>query len=115
MSEEKQGALFAREMLTNVANEIPISIWYDWRDDGSDPNEAEHHFGLVRNAYQTGQAQVYEGSPLIERQRPSATSSLAMSLSKDFPRVGTMITFSHSLRAANVDLRPGPLQVHRIA
>jgi hypothetical protein len=60
MSEERQGALYARQMLTNLANQIPISIWYDWRDDGSDPNEAEHHFGLVRNIYQTGQAQVYE-------------------------------------------------------
>jgi hypothetical protein len=63
MSEEKQGALFAREMLTNVANEIPMSIWYDWRDDGSDPKDAEHHFGLVRNTYQSGRDQVYEPKP----------------------------------------------------
>jgi hypothetical protein len=63
MSEEKQGAMFAREMLTNVANEIPMSIWYDWRDDGSDPNDPEHHFGLVRNAYQSGRDQVYEPKP----------------------------------------------------
>ena len=63
MNEEKQGALFAREMLTNVANEIPISIWYDWRDDGSDPAEPEHHFGLVRNAYQSGHDQVYQPKP----------------------------------------------------
>lgn len=63
MNEEKQGALFAREMLTNVANEIPISIWYDWRDDGLDPKDPEHHFGLVRNAYQTGRDPVYEPKP----------------------------------------------------
>ncbi len=63
ISEEKQGALFAREMLTNVANDIPISIWYDWRDDGSDPGDPEHHFGLVRNAYQPGRGQVYEPKP----------------------------------------------------
>ena len=63
MSEEKQGALFAREMLTNVANEIPMSIWYDWRDDGSDPKDPEHHFGLVRNTYQSGRDQVYEPKP----------------------------------------------------
>ncbi len=49
MTEEKQGEMLAREMLTNLANDIPISIWYDWRDDGADPNEPEHHFGLVRN------------------------------------------------------------------
>ncbi len=33
--------------LTNVANDIPLSIWYDWRDDGDDPKEAEHRFGIV--------------------------------------------------------------------
>ncbi len=63
MNEEKQGALVAREMLANVANRIPISIWYDWRDDGKDPDEAEHHFGLVRHAYQPGHDQIYEAKP----------------------------------------------------
>jgi hypothetical protein len=63
MTEEKQSAMLAREMLTNVANGITISIWYDWRDDGSDPTEAEHHFGLVRNAYQSGRTPVYEPKP----------------------------------------------------
>ena len=63
MSDEKQGALMAREMLTNLANDIPISIWYDWRDDGVDPNEAEQHFGLVRNAYQAGRDPVFEPKP----------------------------------------------------
>lgn len=63
MSEEKQGAMFAREMLTNVANEIPMSIWYDWRDDGSDPNDPEHHFGLVRNPYLSGRDPVFEPKP----------------------------------------------------
>ena len=60
MNEEKQGALFARQMLTNVANRIPVAIWYDWRDDGRDPGDAEHNFGLVRHDYRAGQAQVYE-------------------------------------------------------
>ncbi len=63
MSDEKQGAMLAREMLTNLANDIPISIWYDWRDDGADPNEPEHHFGLVRNGYRDGRDQVFEPKP----------------------------------------------------
>lgn len=63
MNEAKQSALLAREMLTNVANEIHMSIWYDWRDDGSDPNEAEHHFGLVRTAYEPPRASVFEPKP----------------------------------------------------
>ena len=63
MDEAKQGALFAREMLTNIANGIPISIWYDWRDDGTDPKDPEHHFGLVKHAFQSGRDQVYEPKP----------------------------------------------------
>jgi polysaccharide biosynthesis protein PslG len=63
MTEEKQAERLSRELLTNAANGIPISIWYDWRDDGSDPSEPEHHFGLVRNAYQAGRDQVYEPKP----------------------------------------------------
>jgi hypothetical protein len=63
MNEEKQAALLARELLTNIANGIPISIWYDWRDDGSDPSDPEDHFGLVRNSYQIDREQVYEPKP----------------------------------------------------
>jgi hypothetical protein len=63
MTEDRQAARLAREMLTNTANGIPISIWYDWRDDGSDPGEPEHHFGLVGNAYQAGRDQIYEQKP----------------------------------------------------
>jgi hypothetical protein len=63
MSEEKQGAMFARQTLTNVANGIPISIWYDWRDDGIEPSEPEHHFGLVRNADESSRDQTHEPKP----------------------------------------------------
>jgi polysaccharide biosynthesis protein PslG len=48
MSEQKQAEMLARQFLTNVANGIPLSIWYDWQDDGSNAAEAEHHFGLMR-------------------------------------------------------------------
>ena len=63
MNEEKQAMMLARQFLTNAANGIPVSIWYDWRDDGLDPKEPEHHFGLVRHEYRTGQTQVYEPKP----------------------------------------------------
>jgi polysaccharide biosynthesis protein PslG len=69
LNEEKQGALFAREMLTNVANAIPMSIWYDWRDDGSDPKDPEDHFGLVRSVYQEGRDEVYEPKPAYRAAR----------------------------------------------
>ena len=62
-NEDKQGQLLARQWLTNVANEVPISIWYDWQDDGPDPNEPEHHFGVVANAYHPDRASVFEPKP----------------------------------------------------
>ena len=63
MDEEQQANRLARQFLTNAANGIPLSIWYDWRDDGNDPREPEHHFGLVRYEYRSGQPIVYEPKP----------------------------------------------------
>jgi hypothetical protein len=47
LSEEKQAQYLARQWLFNLANDVRLSIWYDWKDDGLDPKEAEHHFGSV--------------------------------------------------------------------
>jgi len=47
----QQGKYLARQWLSNMANDIPISIWYDWHDDGVDPNNAEHNFGTVNWDY----------------------------------------------------------------
>jgi hypothetical protein len=63
MDEARQGGLLARELLTNLANGIPISIWYDWRDDGPDPSEPEHHFGLVRNNYLSERYGAFQPKP----------------------------------------------------
>jgi hypothetical protein len=62
MSEQRQAVMLAREFLTNLANGIKLSIWYDWRDDGTDENEAEDHFGLVHHEYRGGEM-VYEPKP----------------------------------------------------
>lgn len=47
LSRKLQGKYLARQWLSNLAYNIPISIWYDWHDDGKDPNETEHNFGTV--------------------------------------------------------------------
>ena len=52
LSVEEQGKYLARQWLTNLTYGIPISIWYDWHDDGQDPAEREHHFGTVTWDYQ---------------------------------------------------------------
>ncbi len=63
MNEEVQGQLFARQSLTNLANGIRLSVWYDWRDDGTDAKDPEHHFGLVANAYREGLKPVFTPKP----------------------------------------------------
>ena len=48
LSEEKQGQYLARMFLINLRQNVPVSIWYDWKNDGPDPNEREHNFGTVK-------------------------------------------------------------------
>ena len=46
-SRGRQGRYLPRQFLTNLSLGIPVSIWYDWHDDGRDPKEPEHNFGTV--------------------------------------------------------------------
>ncbi|MCL5743969.1 MAG: glycoside hydrolase family 5 protein [Acidobacteria bacterium] len=47
VSEEQQADYLTRQRLVNLSLQVPVSIWYDWKDDGADPKDAEHHFGTV--------------------------------------------------------------------
>ena len=47
VSLEKQAAYIVRMQLTNLLSGIPISIWYDWKNDGENSAENEHNFGTV--------------------------------------------------------------------
>lgn len=47
ISLETQADFLVRQQLANLLAGIPISIWYDWKNDGPDPNEREHNFGTV--------------------------------------------------------------------
>lgn len=51
VSERTQAQYLTRQWLSNIAEGIRVSIWYDWHEDGPDPKEPEHHFGLVRPDY----------------------------------------------------------------
>lgn len=46
-TEEQQAQYLVREFMSNLLAGVRLSIWYDWRDDGSDPKNREHHFGIV--------------------------------------------------------------------
>lgn len=47
MDMPKQARYLVRQWLTNLTNDVFLSIWYDWKNDGEDPKEPEHHFGTV--------------------------------------------------------------------
>jgi len=47
LSNDQQAQYLAREFLINLYQGIPVSIWYDWKNDGTNPNEREHNFGTV--------------------------------------------------------------------
>ena len=49
--------------MSNIANDVILSIWYDWHEDGTDPKEPEHHFGTVTNEYHAGRDPVYDPKP----------------------------------------------------
>jgi hypothetical protein len=47
VSPETQAAFIVRQQLANLLNGVPLSIWYDWKNDGTDPAYNEHNFGTV--------------------------------------------------------------------
>jgi polysaccharide biosynthesis protein PslG len=63
VDEQTQGKLLARQWLNDLANDVPLSIWYDWHDDGPDPEEREHHFGIARFTYNSARDLVYDPKP----------------------------------------------------
>jgi len=61
--ETKQGKMLPRQWLTNLAQDMPLSIWYDWHDDGPDAKEPEHNFGTVHHAYSRAKTPTYQPKP----------------------------------------------------
>jgi polysaccharide biosynthesis protein PslG len=47
--QDTQAAFLVRQQLINLLNQVPLSIWYDWKNDGDDPKENEHNFGTVQS------------------------------------------------------------------
>jgi polysaccharide biosynthesis protein PslG len=44
---EKQAMLIVRMQLANLLSGIPLSVWYDWKNDGDQPDNFEHNCGTV--------------------------------------------------------------------
>jgi hypothetical protein len=60
MAEQIKGQKLARSLLMSQVNSIPITILYDWMDNGNDPADPELNYGLVAH-YATG----YTTSPIV--------------------------------------------------
>jgi len=54
ISMRRQAAYVVRMYITNLMEGIPITIIYDWKDDGPDINNAEHNFGLIADYESAG-------------------------------------------------------------
>ncbi|MEN6520147.1 MAG: cellulase family glycosylhydrolase [Armatimonadota bacterium] len=48
-TEAEQAQFAVRMFLVNMMSDAKLSIWYDWKDDGRDLANREHHFGTVYN------------------------------------------------------------------
>ncbi len=76
VSLETQAGFLVRQQLANLLAGVPLSIWYDWKNDGDDPAEREHNFGTVRPdltpkpAYRAIQTMTHElrGFRIVRRQ-----------------------------------------------
>lgn len=81
-TEERQGKFLAREMLSNLASNIQLSIWYDWSDDDWAAAEGERHFGTVRNPYSESNDPVFVVKPAYLAARTLTTILRGYRLSK---------------------------------
>jgi polysaccharide biosynthesis protein PslG len=83
-SREQQGDLLARMFLINAVNGVPLSIWYDWRDDGPNPREAEQNFGTVTAEYQPKPAYVAARTLIQELQGFRFVKRLSLPSDEDY-------------------------------
>lgn len=47
VSLEKQASFIVRMQLSNLLYGVPVSVWYDWKNDGTQPGNFEHNCGTV--------------------------------------------------------------------
>ena len=77
--------------LINLHQGVPVSIWYDWKSDGTNYNEREHQFGIVRDdlnpkaAYPTAKvlSSTLAGYSIEERLDLGSKNDFALRLTKN--------------------------------
>ncbi len=84
VSRDVQGKYLPRQWLVNLSAGVPISIWYDWHDDGQDPKNPEHNFGTVTWDYKPKPAYVAVRTLTRELARTLPAGRLPVGSGKDF-------------------------------
>jgi hypothetical protein len=84
--ETRQGKMLSRQWLLNLAHDVPLSIWYDWHDDGQDAKEPEHHFGAVHFEYHAARQPVYDPKPAYLAAKTLTTLLAGFRFEKQLPR-----------------------------
>ena len=70
LDETEQGKLVSRKYLTDMANDVAISNWYNWKS-GPNPSDPEHNFGMVRNEYLFPAPSVWDGYSYVREPKPA--------------------------------------------
>jgi len=91
LSNDQQAQYLVREFLINLYQDIPVSIWYDWCNDGTNPDEREHNFGTVTHdlkpkaAYLAAKtlASTLKGYRIEKRLDLGSTNDFALKLTKN--------------------------------
>lgn len=108
---ETQGSYLVRMMLLNQADGIPVSIWYDWKDDGETEEDPENRFGVVDFHGQPKPAQVamrtmtaaFTGYQFQCRREARNTTQLVFKSSKGDARKLAVWAVSNGISAWKVD------------
>ena len=70
LDETEQGKLVSRKYLVDMANDVAISNWYNWKS-GPNPSDPEHNFGMVRSEYLFPAPSVWDGSSYVREPKPA--------------------------------------------
>lgn len=83
--EQRQAKYLPRELMINALNDVPISIYYDWHEDGTNPTDPEHHFGIVHFASHPGVAELYDPKPAYLAMKTFGRMTNGYSFNKRLP------------------------------
>lgn len=95
LTNDTQAAYLVKVALLNLSRAVRLSVWYDWRDDGDDPHNPEHRYGLLTRSGQRKPA--LEAMKTMTRTLDGAT--FACSLTAAVPRPdATQLVFATSTK-----------------